>query len=200
MVEELNTEQRRFLMKMARQVAECTLENRDYGSFDAEARALHLDCQCGGCFVTYKNHGKLRGCIGCFSPDDPLYKVVISRAKASLYDSRFHGISLDEFRNNIDICISVLTSPVSITDPLNEVKVGVHGIIVKKGYNSGTYLPQVATEQGWDVRTFVTHCAYNKAGISSPDVLNDPQVKWQTYTALLVYEADFSREEIRGTP
>lgn len=47
------------------------------------------------------------------------------------------------YRTKIDISISILTPPVPIKDPLKEVKVGVHGIIVSKGYNRGTYLPQV---------------------------------------------------------
>eukprot|EP01105_Mastigella_eilhardi_P021874 TRINITY_DN532_c0_g1_i5.p1 TRINITY_DN532_c0_g1~~TRINITY_DN532_c0_g1_i5.p1 ORF type:complete len:193 (+),score=68.92 TRINITY_DN532_c0_g1_i5:93-671(+) len=187
----LNDEQKQFLLRMARESAQVELEGRkaDHAKYSAKAKELGLDCHCGGCFVTYKNHGELRGCIGVFTPDDPLYEVVLSRGSASLSDSRFtwQPITLSEFKKDINITISILTPPVPITDPLKEVKVGVHGIVVSKGYLRGTYLPQVAVEQNWDVKTFLTHCANRKAGITG-DVLRDPAVHWETYTALLAHE------------
>ncbi len=42
---------------------------------------------------------------------------------------------------------------------------GRHGIYIKKGYNSGTFLPQVATETGWSKEEFLGHCSRDKAGI-----------------------------------
>ncbi|KAH3758158.1 AMMECR1 protein [Pelomyxa schiedti] len=191
----LNEEQKRFLLYVARTAAQCYLDHTPTPSFEAQARRLGVDRQCGGCFVTYENDGRLRGCIGIFTPDEPLYEVVESRAVETLSDDRFKKISSQEFRNQIDICISVLTPPVKIIDPLRQVRVGEHGIIVTKGWRSGTYLPQVATDNNWDVRTFVTHCATNKAGISG-DVLRDPAITWQTYTAILMYEKELGK----GTP
>jgi AMMECR1 domain-containing protein len=68
-----------------------------------------------------------------------------------------------------------------------QVIIGVHGIIASKGWKYGTYLPQVAVEQGWDVYTFVTRCANEKAGIAG-DVLSDPDVKWEIYTTTILKE------------
>jgi AMMECR1 domain-containing protein len=42
---------------------------------------------------------------------------------------------------------------------------GKHGIYIKKDYNSGTFLPQVATQTGWSLEEFLGHCSKDKAGI-----------------------------------
>lgn len=85
--------------------------------------------------------------------------LTLSLTVASTQDYRFsyNPITPKEFREQVDVEISILSNPKAIKDPLKEVVVGKHGIIVSKGHYRGTYLPQVATEQGWDVKTFVTH-------------------------------------------
>lgn len=181
-------EQEKFLLRIVRETCQAKLDGKALPNFKTEAEALGLTMVPGGCFTTFENKGHLRGCIGIFHPDQPLWKIVRSRALETLEDERFVGdeITAEEFPD-IDISISVLTKPKPITDPLKEVVVGVHGIWVAKGYHRGTYLPQVATEQGWDTKTFVTHCAKYKAGIRG-DVLNDKEIKWATYTATIVKE------------
>ena len=64
----------------------------------------------------------------------------------------------------IDIEISVLSPLKKIQSP-NEIILGKHGIYIKKGFYSGTFLPQVATETGWTKDEFLGHCARDKAGI-----------------------------------
>jgi uncharacterized protein (TIGR00296 family) len=59
----------------------------------------------------------------------------------------------------IDIEISVMSPPRTISD-VNEIKVGEHGIIMKRGFRQGLLLPQVATEQGWDRAAFLEHTCY----------------------------------------
>eukprot|EP01107_Rhizomastix_libera_P004817 TRINITY_DN17928_c0_g1_i2.p1 TRINITY_DN17928_c0_g1~~TRINITY_DN17928_c0_g1_i2.p1 ORF type:complete len:198 (+),score=28.55 TRINITY_DN17928_c0_g1_i2:60-653(+) len=191
-----NAEQREFMLRMVRTTAQNALDGtRDRFDWGTEAKRLGLEIPCGGCFTTYHNKGELRGCIGIFSPKEPLWEVAISRALETLEDSRFfdNPITPKEFKNEISISISVLSTPVRIKDPLTEVKVGVHGIIVSKRGYRGTYLPQVATEQGWDVKKFCTHCATRKAGIPG-DPLNDPEVKWETYTATVIDEKEENEE------
>ncbi|KAH3743668.1 AMMECR1 protein [Pelomyxa schiedti] len=192
-------QQKRFLVDMVREAAQGFLDRKkakgavtDHTYWTSAARELGLDFRCGGVFVTYETRGgDLRGCIGQFNPDEPLYQVVLSRALSAVTDSRFtwDPITASEFRNSINITVSILTPPVTIKNPLEEVKVGVHGIIVSKDGHRGTYLPEVATENNWDVKTFVTHCANRKAGISG-DVLRDPGVHWETYTTIAISEKD----------
>jgi len=117
-----------------------------------------------GAFVTLKIGGNLRGCIGVFTPKDPLYEVVSQMAIASAFeDSRFSPLSKAEFEK-IEIEISVL-GPLKKISNINEIVLGKHGIYIKKDFRSGTMLPQVATENGWTVEQFLGYTASEKAGL-----------------------------------
>jgi AmmeMemoRadiSam system protein A len=67
--------------------------------------------------------------------------------------------------SELNIEISVLTPLKKITD-VNEIEVGKHGIYIKRGWNAGLLLPQVATEYRWDRKTFLEHTC-QKAGLPS---------------------------------
>ena len=132
-----------------------------------------------GAFVTLNEHGRLRGCIGRFEPDQPLYDVIIDMAiSASRYDNRFTPVTPEELPN-IEIEISVLTPRVRVNS-VDDVIVGKHGIYISYGGRNGTYLPQVATDMGWNNEEFVRSCCEEKAGIP-PQHCKDAE--------LYVYEA-----------
>ncbi len=117
-----------------------------------------------GAFVTLKESGKLRGCIGRFNPEQALYKVVQAMAIASATeDYRFSPVKSAEVAD-IEIEISVLT-PMSLIKSIDEIILGRHGVYLKKDSRSGTFLPQVATETGWTLDEFLGHCAQDKASI-----------------------------------
>ncbi|XP_039958693.1 uncharacterized protein CG5902 [Bactrocera neohumeralis] len=106
-------------------------------------------------FVTWKTgrDKRLRGCIGTFSAmhlHNGLREYALTSA---LKDSRFAPIAREE--------LPKLTVSVSILQNFEEAHgyldwtLGVHGIRIEflneRGYKrTATYLPQVATEQGWD--------------------------------------------------
>ena len=117
-----------------------------------------------GAFVTLNKNNRLRGCIGTFEPNEPLYKVVVDMTiAAAQMDNRFTKVTADELKN-IEIEISVLT-PRERIHSLNEIVLGKHGIFLQKGAKSGTFLPQVATDMHWSVEEFVGYCAKDKAHI-----------------------------------
>jgi AmmeMemoRadiSam system protein B/AmmeMemoRadiSam system protein A len=117
-----------------------------------------------GAFVTLKINGSLRGCIGRFISTEPLYEVVRATALSSAFeDSRFPPLSKEEF-DKTEIEISVL-GPLKKIDDINEIVLGRHGIYIKKGYRSGTMLPQVATENGWSLEEFLGYTSRDKAGL-----------------------------------
>ena len=117
-----------------------------------------------GAFVTLYNNGQLRGCIGQFLPNIPLYKVVQEMTiSASQFDSRFSPVSANEL-DNISIEISVLT-PLQKISNQNEIKIGRDGIYIVKDGRSGTFLPQVATENNWNALQFLEYCSEHKVGI-----------------------------------
>ena len=117
-----------------------------------------------GAFVSLHKHGHLRGCIGHFGEDVPLYEIVAEMARAAAFqDPRFSPVTRDEL-NDLDIEISVLT-PMRRIQSLDEFELHRHGIYIRKGYRSGTYLPQVADEVNWTKEEFVSHCSQDKAGL-----------------------------------
>ena len=137
-----------------------------------------------GCFVTLKNGEQLRGCIGQFTADKPLIEMVCQMAvSSSTHDPRFGGnrITPDELLN-LDIEISVL-SPMEKTDDPLSLRLGVDGIYITDGRVSGCFLPQVATETGWDEEDFLSFCCAHKAGLAPDAWKTDPGVEVYLFTA-----------------
>jgi AmmeMemoRadiSam system protein A len=147
-----------------------------------------LNAHCG-CFVTLKNHDRLRGCIGQFTSEVPLIELVVEMAKASTTgDPRFFDdpLTAGEMKD-LDVEISVL-SPLQRTDNPLSLRLGVDGIYIKRGWASGCFLPQVATETGWSKEEFLSYCCAHKAGIA-PDAWKKPGTEVYLFTA-----------EVFGTP
>lgn len=117
-----------------------------------------------GAFVTLRLNGKLRGCIGRFVSEDPLYEVVNQMAVASAFDdTRFLPLTKEEYRN-VEIEISVI-GPLKRIHDKSEIVLGKHGIYIKKDFRSGTMLPQVAVENKWSVEEFLGYTSREKAGL-----------------------------------
>jgi AmmeMemoRadiSam system protein A len=121
-----------------------------------------------GTFVTLKEHGELRGCIGSLAAIDSIVEGVKRNAlHAAFDDSRFNPVGKNELAA-IEIEISILTEPVSLPyaspdDLLRTLRVGVDGIIIRKGAQGATFLPQV-WEQLPDPKDFLSHLCH-KAGL-----------------------------------
>ena len=127
------------------------------------SKLLILNSKCGA-FVSLHKHGHLRGCIGHFGEDYPLHEIVAEMARAAAFeDPRFMPVTRDEL-DDLDIEISVLT-PMRRIQSLDEFELHRHGIYIRKGYRSGTFLPQVADEVNWTKEEFVGHCSQDKAGL-----------------------------------
>ncbi|MFO8182618.1 MAG: AmmeMemoRadiSam system protein A [Candidatus Aegiribacteria sp.] len=133
----------------------------------------------GGAFVTLRKNGALRGCIGHFTGTGPIGRTVIDMAaSAAVRDPRFPPVRPGEV-DDIDLEISIL-SPMEPAAP-EDVVPGTHGLYVRQGFRSGTLLPQVAEEEGWDRETFLAHTCL-KAGLP-PDSWKRDDVQLYTYTA-----------------
>ena len=134
-----------------------------------------------GAFVSIHKRGMLRGCIGSLQPDEALYKQVEEMAQAAAFrDPRFRSVQEDELPY-LEIEISVLTPMVEIKD-IEEIQVGVHGLMIRKGFYSGLLLPQVASERNWDRITFLQETC-RKAGL--------PESAWRDKeTIIYVFSAD----------
>ena len=183
----LNESQRNILLKVARDTAEAVISGRAGKVIDTDDADLNSHC---GCFVTLKNHGDLRGCIGQFTSDKPLIELIADMAKASCsQDSRFFSnpITANEL-SQLDVEISVL-SPLKKTDDPLSLRLGIDGIYIKKGFASGCFLPQVATETGWSKEEFLSYCCSHKAGLNS-DAWKDKDTEVYLFSAE-IFGADF---------
>lgn len=130
-----------------------------------------------GAFVTLKKEGQLRGCIGSFEPNVPLYQVIKEMAKAaSTEDTRFSPVKKEEL-NLIKLEISVMT-PRHRIEEWKDIKLGEQGVVIKKGNRSGTFLPQVARETGWSLEEFLGHLCKDKAGLDSNCYLDKETEIW----------------------
>lgn len=159
----LTEEEKINLLKIARKTISDYLSGQKPEILDENKLPSNLLVQAGA-FVTLKEKGQLRGCIGRFNPEESLYKVVQSMAIASATeDYRFTPVKQPEL-SKLEIEISVLT-PLKKINSINEIVLGKHGIYIKKGGRSGTFLPQVATDTGWTLEEFLGHCAQDKASI-----------------------------------
>ena len=176
----LTGEEEKVLLGIARESINAHLRDTKPPSTDLSRLTLRLKEPLGA-FVTITKNGILRGCIGRFTSTDPLYEVIGDMAlEAAFNDPRFPPLTLAEYPD-IHIEISVL-GPMKRIHDASEVIIGRHGIYMKKGYRSGTLLPQVASERGWTVPEFLGYCARDKAGIGW-DGWKDKN------TELFVYEA-----------
>jgi len=121
-----------------------------------------------GTFVTLKQQGQLRGCIGNLSASDPLAEGVRRNAvNAAFHDPRFSPLTAREL-DQVVIEVSVLTEPrpLEFSDPedlLHKLRPNIDGVILRKGYASATFLPQV-WEQLPQKEDFLGHLCL-KAGL-----------------------------------
>lgn len=179
--EELNELDKEYLLKLARTALNDYL-NYDFFTLPRfPSRALFRK---QGAFVTLEKYGELRGCIGHMAEDTPLSTTVAKMALASaLQDTRFYPVTKDEL-SKIEIEISVLT-PMKEVKGIEEIIIGKHGTVIRKGGRSAVFLPQVAVEQGWTKEEMLEHLCL-KAGL--PKDAYKSGCKFYTFEAIVFKE------------
>jgi len=165
--EKLTQEQGMYLLKVARQTIEEELFCRKSKN-GAEKDLSEVFNERRGTFVTLTGRGRLRGCIGHIVPQESLLEGVRANAiNAAFRDPRFHPMQAEEWEN-VRIEVSILTNPEPLSyrdagDLLGKLRPGVDGVIIKKGYQQATFLPQV-WDQLPEKKDFMTHLCF-KAGL-----------------------------------
>ena len=155
------------LIALARKSVETAVRERKL--YEPSASEFPTLQQERGVFVTLKEKGELRGCIGLIAAEKPLYLGVRDAAtSAALRDPRFPPMTAAELPN-LQYEISVLTPFRRVLD-VKEVRVGRDGLLMIQGRYEGILLPQVPVEQGWDRKTFLEEACL-KAGL--------PRQAWQ---------------------
>ncbi len=155
-------EDKLFLLNLARRTIASKLDITWNGYKNAKPVIASADLkQVTGTFVTLTIKGTLRGCMGQIIPEQPIEVTIKENAEsAAFYDPRFEPLNKGEF-NSIEVEISVLSRPQQlpykdVEELLSKIEQNVHGLIIRSGNRSATFLPQV-----WeDIQTkeeFLTH-------------------------------------------
>jgi len=153
-------EERQALMDIAKAAVRAAARGESYAPAEPAAEGLRRN---GAAFVTLKESGQLRGCIGHVIATEPLYECVAEVARAAaIEDPRFDPVGPGEL-DKLAFEISVLTPPEVVTDPTT-IQVGRDGLIMSRGGRRGLLLPQVPEEQGWDREQFLDGTC-RKAGL-----------------------------------
>jgi len=176
----MNDTQKQRLLKTARDAVHAAINNQSPAIAESDDAELNAHC---GCFVTLKNGAQLRGCLGQFTSDVPVIQLIAQMARSSATsDPRFlsNPVTPDELQS-LHIEISVL-SPLKKTQNPLRLRLGTDGIYIKRGPASGCFLPQVATETGWDRQQFLSYCCQHKAGLA-PDAWQDAKTDVYLFTA-----------------
>lgn len=186
--------QGQVLVKLARQTV---MERLGRKMADAEADALAVDLTDidfqvrRGTFVTLHIDGQLRGCIGSLSARESIIDSVKHNAiNAAFHDPRFSPLTTEEL-DTIDFEVSLLSEPQPLEyrdseDLLSKLRVNVDGVILRKGSNSATYLPQV-WKQLPRPEDFLSHLC-KKAGLSFNSWKKTP-------LEILIYQVQYFAEE-----
>lgn len=185
MDDKLTSEEKKFLLGVARSALEHGVRREEQPALDLEKMPERLREE-GASFITLTIHGELRGCIGALEPYQALVKDVQEHAVAAgLEDPRFPPVAPREL-GLINIEISRLTLPKKLVytdaeDLLARLRPNVDGVILRDGPRRATFLPQV-WEKIPDKSEFLDNLCY-KMG-AAPDT-------WRRKTLeVLVYQVE----------
>jgi AmmeMemoRadiSam system protein A len=183
MLPPLCSDDRRRLLLLARAtLTEVILYNRIPESPTPSGRLVEP----AGAFVTLRNRGRLRGCVGLSGPSLPVSETVIqAAASVARCDPRFPAVAAEELAE-LEIEISVLSEPRPIA--ASAIEVGRHGLLVIRGRKRGLLLPQVATEHSWSAQRFLEETC-RKAGLQT-DAAWDPETELLAFTAEVFSERE----------
>lgn len=178
---ELSNEEKKNLLLTARVAIEKKLTGRKFSSIAVSYKFLLP----AALFITLKSGDNLRGCIGCLQPHMLLDEAVEKYALAAAFeDSRFKPLEAKEL-DKVNIEISIL-SPLREISSHEEIKLGIDGVMIKKGNRSATYLPQV-WKHFESKQDFMNSLCFEKAGL--------PKDCWQEKsTRIFTYRVDAFKE------
>ncbi len=153
-------ERRRAFLRLARQALRDYLET---GKVLEPPDPSSLPDTMGGLFVTVRQQGELRGCIGVLGTGEPPERdVVRCSISAATQDPRFPAVTLADLPE-LKLEISILSTLLPVATP-EEIRVGRDGLQIEKEGRRGLLLPQVPVEQGWDRMQFLQEVC-KKAGL-----------------------------------
>lgn len=180
-MEVLFTMNKKTLLNLARRAIEARLFKKNLEIKEEEKKFITKQA----CFVTLTINGELRGCIGHLEPIQELYKEVAANATAAAFeDPRFPPLCKAEL-DRIKIEISILGKKKKLEyKTVEELKEYLErnrpGVVLKKGWQNATFLPQVWEELP-EVEEFLGYLC-TKAGLKKDE--------WKHGVEIEVYGVD----------
>ena len=188
----LNLNEKKTLLAIARQ----TLENHFKGNYKPLKEVENTYSitpglkEKTGVFVTLRKQGDLRGCIGSIIGEEPLWEGVRNNVlNSAFHDPRFPPLRESELEK-VDIEISAMT-PLQKIDDYKKIRLGTDGVIIRKSYHQAVFLPQVATETGWNLDQFLGHLC-QKAGLPA-DAYKSEGMEFLIFQALVFEEKEMKK-------
>jgi len=183
----MSAERGALLLRIARQAIEGAL-----GRDPAEVEDPPWLNAPGASFVTLRQGGELRGCIGTLDARRPLAEDVAANAvNAAFRDPRFLPLRESEL-DATEVEVSVLSPPEPLAfsdeeDALAQLRPGMDGVVLEYRGRGGTFLPQVWDDLP-DRRDFLRHLK-RKAGL--PEDFWSPELRLHRYTVAKYRESDY---------
>lgn len=196
---ELSEPEKKGLLHLARRVVtEFARSGRQMAYADAGIEVTAALEKSRGVFVTLFKRApdfeqckerQLRGCIGYICPVKPLYQAVIDNAiGAASKDYRFTPLKASEL-DDLEIEISVLT-PLRPVESIDEIEIGVHGVVFHLKDSQSVFLPHVATEFGWSLTETLEQLAM-KAGLDK-NAWRRPEARFEVFESISFEEREFN--------
>lgn len=175
-------EERTLLLAHARSSVRTTVL-RTGETMPAHPGHAALETPAGAFTTLHDAGGRLRGCIGFVEARFRVWETVWrTAAEAAQEDPRFEPVTPAELAG-LSYEISILSSLRRAA--AQEVRAGLHGVLLSRGGRRGLLLPQVATEHGWDTERFLDACC-EKAGL--------PLGSWRSEAKIEIFTAEIITE------
>ena len=133
-----------------------------------------------------RGRGSLRGCAGGHQGNEQLGHVIVDAAiRAASDDSCGSEVRPAEL-SNITVSVCAVTNLLLTDDPLEDMELGTHGVVVDAGSEHGWLYPTVPVENGWSAREYLDRTC-RKAGL--------PPNAWQREDVMVtLFEGQVFRE------
>jgi len=183
---EISAQEKKILLETARQSIRSFMEDKPplLPEYDLYPNLKLF----AGAFVTLTTGEKLRGCIGYIYSRNTLAETVSSAARqAAFSDPRFRPLTQEEL-DHITIEISVLSPPRQIQN-YDEIKIGVHGLILDEPEHKALLLPQVASKNNLTLNQFLGALCEKAGLLHNYYTMKNLNIK--VFTASVFSESDF---------
>lgn len=184
----LNLAEQQLLLELARSTLQAYLKNIQAPQKENQFAAFPKLGENLGVFVTLREKGELRGCIGSIIGVEPLYRGVMANAiHAAADDPRFPPLRQKELEG-VEIEISVMT-PLRLVQDYRTIRLGTDGVVIRDGNAQAVFLPQVAEETGWTLDQFLGNLCL-KAGLGSDAFRRSETMQFHVFQAQVFSEKD----------